>query len=538
MQPLTDARSALECGVIRRFRSGPCYTLVVCANSIWIALISSVAVAALASGSDAAATVTGCVSRAPAESPSAREARHRNIAERRKVPAIICHRGASAFAPENTLEAYSAAMDLGADGSEIDIRRSADGVLYCFHDGSLDRLTDAFGRPGDLTYPQLLALRSRSEDGFSNARIPTLAAVLELARRRDMLLHLDIKEPGIDREIGAMLTEADVWDQIVSINDYNSESLLKDPRYKPLRYKAAGLFEDCLDWDPDAVKAALAAPGEMIIVDDPRLAAHVLGRKPHRISRIAADLYEPWPAGPSPKAPDPADPDSLPALVELLKTDLRTRSDLTGDEAHQRERATRIYNRAWATHHLGQLGRKDNQVICWLEYQVEHRSLHRDWFYNGLDGGQAALALGRLKAVESVPVLIDRFKAPHPDLVKLADPNDKEHPISWLDGLIQRCIIAALGELRCDESKRFLLDYVRLDDTALNRLGYPRLDEATASLLRHDLSRAEIESLMRSPRRQVRGRTVQHCLDHPSPAGDAALRSTHPWALSLPRAPR
>jgi hypothetical protein len=72
------------------------------------------------------------------ESAKHREARHRKIARRRVGPVVIVHRGAWAFAPENTLEAYSAAMDYGADGCEIDIRRTADGVLVMFHDDGLD----------------------------------------------------------------------------------------------------------------------------------------------------------------------------------------------------------------------------------------------------------------------------------------------------------------------------------------------------------------------------------------------------------------
>lgn len=59
------------------------------------------------------------------EAASARAARHQQIADRRQGPIMIVDRGASAFAPENTLEAYAAAMDYGADGCEIDIRRTA-----------------------------------------------------------------------------------------------------------------------------------------------------------------------------------------------------------------------------------------------------------------------------------------------------------------------------------------------------------------------------------------------------------------------------
>src|ERR1051325_12072574 len=94
----------------------------------------------------------------PPESASARVARHAKVAERRAGTVLIAHRGACTLATENTLEAYAAAMDYGADGCEVDIRRAADGVLVMFHDDMLDHLTDGFGKAEDLAYPELLAL--------------------------------------------------------------------------------------------------------------------------------------------------------------------------------------------------------------------------------------------------------------------------------------------------------------------------------------------------------------------------------------------
>ena len=70
----------------------------------------------------------------------------------------MVHRGAIKEAPENTLEAYAAAMDLGADGVEIDVRRTADGVLYLFHDDTLDRMTKGSGKVRNVTYYELLRL--------------------------------------------------------------------------------------------------------------------------------------------------------------------------------------------------------------------------------------------------------------------------------------------------------------------------------------------------------------------------------------------
>src|ERR1051325_628830 len=89
--------------------------------------------------------VRGYIDVIPPETPESRAERHRKGEERRKKPCSMVHRGMSAAAPENTLEAYAAAMDYGADGCEIDLRRTADGALVLFHDDMLDRLTDGFG---------------------------------------------------------------------------------------------------------------------------------------------------------------------------------------------------------------------------------------------------------------------------------------------------------------------------------------------------------------------------------------------------------
>jgi glycerophosphoryl diester phosphodiesterase len=137
-----------------------------------------------------------------AESPEEAKLRHERVAERRKGTGIICHRGASEFAHENTLEAYRAAFELGADGNEIDIRATKDGVLILFHDDMLDRLLEDHGDASDYTWEELQQFRFRAPGRFGNwCRIPTLAEVLELHRNHAGLIHLDIKRPGLDRAI-------------------------------------------------------------------------------------------------------------------------------------------------------------------------------------------------------------------------------------------------------------------------------------------------------------------------------------------------
>src|SRR5262245_44539153 len=91
----------------------------------------------------------------PAESAEAANLRHERLAERRKGTDVICHRGASEHAHENTLEAFRATFELGGDGNEFDIRRTHDGVLVVFHDDMTDRLLTAYGDVGDYTWDEL-----------------------------------------------------------------------------------------------------------------------------------------------------------------------------------------------------------------------------------------------------------------------------------------------------------------------------------------------------------------------------------------------
>jgi hypothetical protein len=237
----------------------------------------------------------GYINDIPAESNKDRAARHARVAQRRRGTMVIVHRGANEIAPENTLEAYAAAMNCGADGIEIDIRRSADGVLYLFHDDTLDRMMDGTGKVKGLTYYELLGHRFRRIFGPADAdtRIPTLAAVLVLARQRAALLHLDVKEPGIEDDIEKMLDAADVWDQVVSINTYNTERLRRHPNLKLVGYK--GWFpQGPLAEDAEAVKAFLARPGNMIICEDPRAAVRALGRKPAAAVPLPNGLRAEW----------------------------------------------------------------------------------------------------------------------------------------------------------------------------------------------------------------------------------------------------
>ena len=96
-------------------------------------------------------------------------------------PIIFAHRGASAYAPENTLAAFEQALIQGADGIELDAKLSADGHVVVIHDATLDRTTGVHGRVKDLSLADLQALNAGSffSNNFSTETIPALEEVFE-----------------------------------------------------------------------------------------------------------------------------------------------------------------------------------------------------------------------------------------------------------------------------------------------------------------------------------------------------------------------
>ena len=99
----------------------------------------------------------------------------------------IAHRGASAFYPENTLRAFIAAAELGADMCEFDVRMTRDGEVVVIHDATVNRTTDGRGRVAAMSAAAIKRLDAGVRFGaeFRDERIPTLAEVAESAQSAD-----------------------------------------------------------------------------------------------------------------------------------------------------------------------------------------------------------------------------------------------------------------------------------------------------------------------------------------------------------------
>ena len=131
---------------------------------------------------------------------------------------VIAHRGASAYAPENTLAAFALAADQGADMVELDVQRSADGALVVFHDATTERWN---GQKRPVAECSLEDLRTLDIGG---ERIALLAEVCALLRERGMRVNVEVKVAGIGAQVERLLREEGVTDRTL-ISSFLPEAL-------------------------------------------------------------------------------------------------------------------------------------------------------------------------------------------------------------------------------------------------------------------------------------------------------------------------
>lgn len=108
---------------------------------------------------------------------------------------IIAHRGARREAPENTLPAFERALELGADGIELDVLLTKDNVPVVTHNDDLSILTERRGFIHDLNFSELeeIDFGGHFGEAWRGTPIPTLSEVIQLIGRREMLTIFEIK---------------------------------------------------------------------------------------------------------------------------------------------------------------------------------------------------------------------------------------------------------------------------------------------------------------------------------------------------------
>lgn len=151
-------------------------------------------------------------------------------------PLIMAHRGASAYAPENTLSSFKKAVQMGADGIELDVQLSRDGHLVVIHDTSVNRTSNGKGRVRLLTLNQLKSFDFGSwfSDEFKNEPICTLEEVFSYLRDWDGLINVEIKKEflqiaPIERKVADLIEKFDRQNSTI-ISSFSALSLIKIKR--------------------------------------------------------------------------------------------------------------------------------------------------------------------------------------------------------------------------------------------------------------------------------------------------------------------
>ena len=400
--------------------------------------------------------------------------------------------------------------------------RLRDGVLVCFHDDMLDRLLEAYGTVRELDWDSLRKIPFRQPGRFREyCRIPTLVEVFELHRKHAGLIHLDIKEPGLDVAIAQLLDQMDMWDQIAFCNDHG-RAILENPKIKLSRYKA-GLYEDRSEVDPSAIAAALERPGDGLIVEDPRGAIVALGRKPRQVSREPVD--------PSIRLVPPAREVPSEELQIAILRDAKDWNHIADSPEDQRTSGERIRSRAGAAELLLFAGTTSPAAFDALEERVRNRSLHKHWMYHGLDGAMAVRSLILLKAPNAVQVARAVLWSDDPELERVQNPQYKT-PRSWTDFRLKMLVFPVLGSLPGSATEELCRDYLALDDETAQKIGPPQFEEAERTLLKIRPTTSTALELMQHRLRGVRGRAILDCLARIDEHwARAALEQQAPYAL-------
>jgi glycerophosphoryl diester phosphodiesterase len=155
----------------------------------------------------------------------------------RPAARVTAQRGHARAAPENTLSAIRKAIDSGADYAEVDVQRTADGVLVLAHDRDLKRVAGDPRRVEKLTYDEIrkLDVGSWFDPAFAGERVPTLAEVIKLSRGR-IKLNIALRFFSPDRRLAreaARLVRDEDFEPDCLVTSFEYDALLEVKRHNP-----------------------------------------------------------------------------------------------------------------------------------------------------------------------------------------------------------------------------------------------------------------------------------------------------------------
>ncbi|MGA3288968.1 MAG: glycerophosphodiester phosphodiesterase family protein [Candidatus Bathyarchaeia archaeon] len=124
----------------------------------------------------------------------------------------IGHRGARAYAPENTLASFKKAIEIGVDAVELDVRKTKDNQLVVIHDADVKRTTNGKGLVSEFT---LKEIKSFSTEG--GEKIPTLEEALDFLDTK-VKVFIELKEAGVERQVLSIVHEKGLERSVVVVS--------------------------------------------------------------------------------------------------------------------------------------------------------------------------------------------------------------------------------------------------------------------------------------------------------------------------------
>ena len=164
------------------------------------------------------------------------------------------HRGASGYAPENTMYAFALALEQGADGIELDVQLTKDGEPVVIHDEKIDRTGSGIGFVRDYTLAELKRMNfNKTIPGYRAVTIPTLKEVYEMFQKNHKVINVEIKTgiffyPGIEDKVLELTASMGMEEQVI-YSSFNHQTMVNMKRMNPKA--ACGLLysDGCLNMD-------------------------------------------------------------------------------------------------------------------------------------------------------------------------------------------------------------------------------------------------------------------------------------------------
>jgi glycerophosphoryl diester phosphodiesterase len=124
----------------------------------------------------------------------------------------VGHRGARAYAPENTLTSFKKALEIGVDAVELDVRKTKDNQLVVIHDANVKRTTDGEGLVSELTLKEIKGFSAEKGE-----KIPTFQEALDFLDKK-VKMFIELKETGVEEQVLSKVNERGLEKNVVIVS--------------------------------------------------------------------------------------------------------------------------------------------------------------------------------------------------------------------------------------------------------------------------------------------------------------------------------